>query len=1381
MRKIILTAAALLAGVLSSSAAVTLQGWWHYGELSDYYQDASTNVRRFNEGFSRVGGGNAGAVIKPFGCGGPLGNTGYTSTSCLYWNAINGDAAGMWACGNANIDPGRNGDGAATWNPPSTNYVIECWCLPVWPGTWSGGTAQPWLFCSGSSGGVYFQLTNDTVSTMAILARIVGNNTVIGDPVVVTSNSWTHLAIVNDNGTQTFYVNGVQHGTPDVGHATVPAGDIFAGSAPGTTPTYAGYLDELRISTFAPGAFALTDLLTRPPGPSIITQPQSATVWDGGAAPFTVVPVIDSSVTYQWQLNSNNIFGATSATYTVPQVSMGDSGAQFRCILTASSVSVTSAVATLTVVPVRTIDVAFYRQAVNNESSLAAYFPADGNTGTTLSNTKDPSRNGTLENGVGYDGRTNRAFGERALAFSGAGDVQVPNNPAFDFSGGNGTIEALTYLASGSSHPGTIFSLAFDGGDASNVGYALQASADGSQLLYVNGAPTSLSWSVPANLIGRLAYVALVIDHLTNVTPIVDGQSLGTKTQTGFGNAGGAPAYIGCIGSSVPVNPFNGSIDEVAVYGSALPLNTLQVHYSRYLYGTNVSGPSIVSLPGPRTVLAGTAPILTPQVAGTLPISYQWTSNNVPIPGATAATLKAISGPGTVDYVLYATNAIGWTNSQPIAITFLAPPSPYSAAVAGDHPIAYWRLDETAGPTAIDSAGYHDGTYVGSPVFGAPSVITTETDTGVNFAGAGNVTVPNYPELNPLGAFSLEAWTRPNSGGSDQGGFIVASQNRSNSRGGYALNADYFFAEYEIDLGAPNSSVTRYDSTTVPQDGVPAHIVFAWDGVSPQGAIYVNGIKTTTPQAGYTGDMNTFVNNTVQPLTMGIRYDGAGPWNGVVDEVAFYDYALSDAQVTNHWSFSWVASAITQQPAGVTGTEGSTVSLSFTASGYPNTYQWYKGSTPLEPATLNPDGTLKYPSGVTGTTLAIAQTVPGDSGSYHAVVINALGGSTTANAQVTITADTTPPVVTLVQALGTPQIYGGPAPFLVKVLFNKRIDQTTGQNNVNYVISGGGVVTVSTVTVRGDTQATSLGTDWKTAFLQTSGLVPDQQYTLTVSGVKDQATTPNTIVPKAVAFWAPSLLQGALWWDYYYEVTPQAVANLQGSQIYQTYAPTTNAYLTAFDTHQITGGDLAGNSTFGSLGENYGDVVSGWITPATDGDYTFFLASDDASQLYLSTDDTPANAVLIAEEVGCCQAFLEPDPNQGSAWHDNGNGMGQTTLAPIHLLATHKYFIRALHTEGGGGDWVKVAWRIASDSTPAASLAPIPAQYLSAYVVLPPTFNKPGLTNGVLTISWTGPATLLQSTNVALRMTNWTPVTTNSPYQVTPATSGPRMFYRLQQ
>ncbi len=64
-----------------------------------------------------------------------------------------------------------------------------------------------------------------------------------------------------------------------------------------------------------------------------------------------------------------------------------------------------------------------------------------------------------------------------------------------------------------------------------------------------------------------------------------------------------------------------------------------------------------------------------------------------------------------------------------------------------------------------------------------------------------------------------------------------------------------------------------------------------------------------------------------------------------------------------------------------------------------------------------------------------------------------------------------------------------------------------------------------------------------------------------------------------------------------------------------------------------------------------------------------------------------------------------------------------------------------------------------------------------------PSFNPLVFSNGQLTISWTGTGTLLQSTNVALPMSQWTavPGNPNGSYTVTPATAGPRIFYRLQQ
>ena len=106
------------------------------------------------------------------------------------------------------------------------------------------------------------------------------------------------------------------------------------------------------------------------------------------------------------------------------------------------------------------------------------------------------------------------------------------------------------------------------------------------------------------------------------------------------------------------------------------------------------------------------------------------------------------------------------------------------------------------------------------------------------------------------------------------------------------------------------------------------------------------------------------------------------------------------------------------------------------------------------------------------------------------------------------------------------------------------------------------------------------------------------------------------------------------------------------------------------------------------------------------GNYDFFLRSDDASELWISTDDTEDRLQFEAEETGCCNAFQEP-------------GALQTTLAPLSLTAGQKYFVQVVYKEGGGGDYAQVAWRKSDDDTPAADLLPIPGQYVSAAMDLP--------------------------------------------------------------
>ncbi len=83
--------------------------------------------------------------------------------------------------------------------------------------------------------------------------------------------------------------------------------------------------------------------------PVFSTQPANQTVVVGHAATFSMAVTGTAPFTYQWQKNSANIGGATSASYTTPATASGDNGATFRVIVTNSAGSATSNAATLMV------------------------------------------------------------------------------------------------------------------------------------------------------------------------------------------------------------------------------------------------------------------------------------------------------------------------------------------------------------------------------------------------------------------------------------------------------------------------------------------------------------------------------------------------------------------------------------------------------------------------------------------------------------------------------------------------------------------------------------------------------------------------------------------------------------------------------------------------------------------------------------------------------------------------------------------------------------------------------------------------------------------------------------------------------------------------
>jgi uncharacterized delta-60 repeat protein len=96
---------------------------------------------------------------------------------------------------------------------------------------------------------------------------------------------------------------------------------------------------------------------------------------------------------------------------------------------------------------------------------------------------------------------------------------------------------------------------------------------------------------------------------------------------------------------------------------------------------------------------------------------------------------------------------------------------------------------------------------------------------------------------------------------------------------------------------------------------------------------------------------------------------------------------------------------------------------------------------------------------------------------------------------------------------------------------------------------------------------------------------------------------------------------------------------------------------------------------------NFGARIRGYVCVPQTGWYTFHIAANSQGELWLSSDESPANKRHIAS------AYLST-PFRG--W----NSFSTQKSAPVYLVKGAKYYIEALHAEDGGDDHLSVAWTL---------------------------------------------------------------------------------------
>ncbi|MFV2069956.1 MAG: LamG-like jellyroll fold domain-containing protein, partial [Pirellulales bacterium] len=209
----------------------------------------------------------------------------------------------------------------------------------------------------------------------------------------------------------------------------------------------------------------------------------------------------------------------------------------------------------------------------------------------------------------------------------------------------------------------------------------------------------------------------------------------------------------------------------------------------------------------------------------------------------------------------------------------------YAAAVLGDTPLAYWRLNE-GGPTAADSstsAVVHDGTYENGVFQGARSLLIG--DLAARFDGSNDrIVVPDDAELRPAG-LTVEALVLPESG-IGNGDTVLIKTSTGSWNDGYGL----YYNAGKIRFFVNNSSSGSVEAPITLDTW--SHVVGTYDG--SQVRLYVNG--TLVNSRVYT----TPLNHSTNSLQIGQGTSSYQTWTGRIDDVAIYDRALTDTEIADH-------------------------------------------------------------------------------------------------------------------------------------------------------------------------------------------------------------------------------------------------------------------------------------------------------------------------------------------------------------------------------------------------------------------------------------------------------------------------------------------------
>lgn len=587
-----------------------------------------------------------------------------------------------------------------------------------------------------------------------------------------------------------------------------------------------------------------------------------------------------------------------------------------------------------------------YVQVAQAAPSVVGLWRFNEGSGTTASDSSGLGNNGTLtgENGnvpawvagqSGFGGAlrfTNNSADHAYVNIPGAGSLMIGQTATNAW-----TITCWAYEDSNGT--GNFVSsygrlLTTDNGAA----LQLESGAVGDAELYTwSGMNPSwqIAWGIGSSvapLLDQWVHWAVVYDG-TNITIYRDGNqgaNGGVASQPVTAPLG-FPGYAGAvlIGSELDqagTANWNGMLDDVAIFNGALTQSQIDTVMTGD-FSAFIGGPvNFVSEPQSETVFQGSTVTFSVGVAGQTPLQYQWYLNgtnklsSVSNPTATNATLvlSNVQLNQAGRYSLVASNALGSATNQPVTLSVFKP-QPL---------VGLWRFNQGNGTNAPDSSGLGNNGFLTGENGNVPAWTAGQTGFGdsLQFTNNGTdhafVVIPNSDTLligqTATNPWTITTWAYEKSDGAgnfvaNYGRFMVIDDGTAFQFESGAVGDDevYTWARangaWQLGWGIGSSVAPLLDQWV--------HWAVVYDGTNI--TVYRNGnqgpnggvasMLANAPLGGYLGFQDGILIGTE------LAQDGTRNWNGMLDDEAVFNVALSQAQIQTVMAGNF-SSFITQPP-----------------------------------------------------------------------------------------------------------------------------------------------------------------------------------------------------------------------------------------------------------------------------------------------------------------------------------------------------------------------------------------------------------------------------------------------------------------------------------